>query len=136
MRTTRLYWMQSQDVVIQRNAQLLKMETEDWGRQADRALTKLANLLDFNVVAHDPIVSPGTNVFVDSDDENSSLAVNFDSVRIDQLNQTQPYNPIEASIEGEIRKFLKQHHEHYIECKSVLEHIIISAKFIMRIMTF
>ena len=135
MRTTRLYWMQSQDFVIQRNAQLLKMETEDWGRKADRALTKLANLLDFNVVAHDPIVSPGANVFVDSDDENSSLAVNFDSVRIGQMNQTQPYNPIEASIEGEIRKFLKQHHEHYIECKSFFEKII-SAKIIMRIMIF
>ena len=49
MRTTRLYWMQSEDIVIQRNAALLKLKTLDWGRRADKALTKLANLLDFNV---------------------------------------------------------------------------------------
>ena len=104
MRTTRLYWMQSQDTVIQRNAQLLKMKTEDWGRQADRALTKLANLLDFNVVAHDPVVSSTTNIFVDSDDENSDISVNFGSVRIG----TQPYNPNEASIEGEINDTIRR----------------------------
>ena len=78
MRTTRLYWMQSQDFVIQRNAQLLKMETEDWGRKADRALTKLANLLDFNAVAHDPISST-TDIFIDSDNENCDISVDFDA---------------------------------------------------------
>ena len=113
MRTTRLYWMQSEDIVIQRNAALLKLKTLNWGRRADKALTKLANLMDFNVVAHDPITSPDMNIFNDSDDENSQISMSFGSVRIG----TQPYNPVEASIEGEIKKFLKQHPEHYVECK-------------------
>lgn len=113
MRTTWLYWMQSEDMVIQRNAQLLKLKTENWGSKADRALTKLANLMDFNVVAHDPPASPHLDLFDDPEVEGSSIARSFGSVRIG----TQPYDPTEASIEGEVKKFLMQHPEHYVECK-------------------
>ena len=120
MRTTRLYWMQSQDMVIQRNAQLLKLKTKDWGERADRALTKLANLLDFDVIAQH---NSAQKIDIFNDDSDDEVAVEFGSVRIASTQdptRKDHYNPLDASIQSEIKKFLKQHPEHYIECKFLL----------------
>ena len=45
LRTVRLYWMNTQDVVIQRCANILKKETKSWGALADAALEKIATML-------------------------------------------------------------------------------------------
>ena len=45
LRTVHLYWMNSQDVVIQRCATLLKRNTKSWSAQADAALEKIGTML-------------------------------------------------------------------------------------------
>ena len=118
MRETRILWENSQDFVICRNAALLKLKTEDWGKDADEALTHLGNLLDFDVVQVEN--DARTNLFDDSDEE-TPVAVQFGNLGVNRAQTQQPrgatYNVNDASIESEIQKFLMQPSNHFALCK-------------------
>ena len=126
MTQTRTLWGNTGDLVIKRNAALLKVKTEEWGRIADDALIHLGNLLKFDVVQVE--TEAQTNLFDDSDDE-SGVAVNFADLGVDQernnrtqqpSSSTSTYNVNEGSIQNEITKFLKLPPSHFVECESFI----------------
>lgn len=119
MSQTRINWMNTYDLVICRNADLLKLKTKDWGRIADEALSHLANLLNFDVVPVE-ITPAQSNLLCEPDDE-SAISVPFGAMQVER-NQTQRpgrgmYDVSENSIDNEIQKFLSQPNCHFIECK-------------------
>ena len=122
MRETRILWENTGDIVICRNAALLKQKTEDWGKIADEGLIHLGNLLQFDVVRTESEAQ--TNLFDDSDEE--SPVAHFGNLGINRAqNQTQQpgtsaYNVNDASIESEIQKFLMQQSNHFASCKCLL----------------
>ena len=124
MTQTRNLWTNTSDLVIKRNAALLKLKTEDWGSTADAALIHLGNLLNFDVVQVE--TEAQTDLFDDSDDE-SAVAVHFSGLGVGQErnNQTQQptsttYNVNDGSIQNEITKFLNLPASHFVECKSLI----------------
>ena len=121
---------------FKRNAQLLKLKTKDWGERADRALTKLANLLDFDVIAQH---NSSQKIDIFNDDSEDEVAVEFGSVRIASTQDSRRkdhYNPLDASIQSEIKKFLKQHPEHYIECEFFIQNRCAKQFFLIIIFKF
>ena len=122
MMQTRTYWMNTHDVVICRNAALLKLRTKDWGRRADDALSNLCNLLNFDVVPVE--ATPAQYDFFNESDDESAIAAPFGDLQVQRnRNQTQThvrgmYDVTENSIDNEIQKFLNQPNCHFVECKS------------------
>lgn len=119
MMQTRTYWMNTDDIVIQRNAALLKLKTKEWGKIADDALSHLCNLLKFDVVQVEAAEAQ-CDFFNESDDE-SGIQVPFGNLEVGR-NQTQRpsaglYDVNENSIDNEIQKFLNQPNSHFVECK-------------------
>ena len=124
MTQTRNLWSNTGDLVIKRNAALLKLKTEEWGSDADAALIHLGNLLNFDVVQVE--TEAQTDLSDDSDDE-SAVAVHFSGLGVDQErnNRTQQptsttYNVNEGSIQNEITKFLNLPPSHFVECKCLI----------------
>ena len=122
MRETRILWENTGDIVICRNAALLKQETEDWGKIADEGLTHLGNLLQFDVVRTESEAQ--TDLFDDSDEESPVASFgNLDLTRAQNQTQqpsTSAYNVNDASIDSEIQKFLMQKSNHFASCKCIL----------------
>ena len=119
MMQTRIYWMNTDDLVIKRNAALLKLKTKDWGKIADDALSHLCNLLKFDVVQVESTEAQ-YDLFNESDDE-EGIQASFGNLEVER-NQTQRpsaglYDVNENSIENEIQKFFKQPNSHFVECK-------------------
>ena len=71
MREVRLYWLQTDDICITRNAHLLQRRTEDWGREANEGFIKLARLLELDIEERTPDadIPNAQSMFCDSDDE-------------------------------------------------------------------
>ena len=115
MRETRIYWENTGDLVLKRNAALLKLKTEDWGKQADDALVHLGKLMKLDVVQVENEAQ--SDLFDDSDEE--TVVAEFGSLDVGRLQTQQAgaYNVTDGSIEKEIENFLKQPSAHFADCK-------------------
>ena len=135
MQQTRVHWMNTDDLVCKRNAALLKLKTKNWGEDADKALTHLANLLEFDVVQTE--TEARSDLFDDSDDENVAYEFENMGVGANRSNSTQAasaYDVSDGSIAREIQKFLKQKSSHFVDCKFVRKFAL--RKDILRFVTF
>ena len=115
MRELRTLWLNSNDLVLARNAKLLKAKTEHWAEDADDALEKLANILGLNIVHPDHQISNEAEMmFAESDSDEESLSASFSNISA----QSQPrFNVEDSSIASEIKKFLTQNPAHFASCE-------------------
>lgn len=122
MRETRIHWENTGDLVLKRNAALLKLKTADWGKIADDALIHLGNLMRLDVVRVE--TEAHSNLFDDSDEE--TVSVEFGQLDVGRNQSQQPqtqqphtsaYNVADGGIENEIKNFLKQRSAHFADCK-------------------
>lgn len=122
MTHVRRLWCNTDDIVMKRNAALLYLKTEDWGRLADDALIRLGNLLRFDVVQVES--EARTSDYDDSGDEGAVAAefgeLEVGEARANRTQQASSYNVNEGSIKNEILKFLKQNPSHFRDCKSTI----------------
>lgn len=115
MREMRTLWSNSNDLVLTRNAKLLKTKTENWAKEADDALDKLANILGLNIIHPETQETDDAHMmFADSDSEDENLRASLSNMRTQSQSQ---FDAADSSVGSEVKKFLKQSPAHFAKCK-------------------
>ena len=111
----RTLWSNSNDLVLTRNAKLLKTKTENWAKEADDALDKLANILGLNIIHPETQETDDAHMmFADSDSEDENLRASLSNMRTQSQSQ---FDAADSSVGSEVKKFLKQNPAHFAKCK-------------------
>ena len=122
MREICLYWMNTKDPVIMKNAHLLHKKSISWAADADAALCKLASILEIDAVQlPSDDEAELNNDFADPFSMNEIVA-HFDDISASSQRSSQSQSQSShvqfSSIEAEIENFLKQPSAHFTKCKN------------------
>ena len=117
MREMRTLWLNSNDLVLIRNAKLLKTKTENWAQEADAALDKMANILGLNIIHPDTQETDDAHMmFADSDSDDEHLRESLSNMSAQSQSQSR-FDAVDSSVGSEVKKFLKQNPAHFAKCK-------------------
>ena len=125
MREVRVLWMRTEDLVIQRCAAIVLKETQSWGEKADKAIGRLATLLDLDVVQVNTQLDAQCSIFDDDDYQPPMTVAGPSGVSQRRGSATQVYyDSNDASIQSELKKFLSQPPDHFRRCKLKTDYAI------------